>query len=112
MNILSPLQIGPPNPPNLHANTAKPPAIPKVEASGASNKTDLQHQGQSQAQAAQNTRQSKAKDFADRDTERPTGPPPSFEVNVLEVDRDLQEAIARIEAARGQIRNADGIKPD
>ncbi len=112
MNILSPLQIGPPTAPILRADIEKTPAVPKVETSGSASKSDLNQQGQSQAQMAQQARQNKANSFADRDNDRPTGPPPSFEVNVLEVDRDLQQAIARIEAARGQIRDADGIKAD
>ena len=45
---------------------------------------------------------------AERDL--PVGPPPSFEVSLLEMDRDLKHLIARIEAARAQVRDADALK--
>lgn len=37
-----------------------------------------------------------------RDRDPIAGPPPSFQANVLELDRDLRAAIARLEAARGK----------
>lgn len=42
----------------------------------------------------------------------PAGPPPSFQVSVLEVESDLKQVIARIEAARHQAREADALKAD
>lgn len=42
----------------------------------------------------------------------PAGPPPSFQVSLLEVESDLQQVIARIEAARNQARQADALKAD
>lgn len=40
----------------------------------------------------------------------PAGPPPSFEVSQLEIEADIQQVIARVEAARSQAREADALK--
>lgn len=40
----------------------------------------------------------------------PAGPPPSFEVSQLEIEADIQQVIARVEAARAQAREADALK--
>lgn len=42
----------------------------------------------------------------------PAGPPPTFEVSQLEMDADIQQVIARVEAARAQAREADALKLD
>lgn len=42
----------------------------------------------------------------------PVGPPPSFEANVLEVEHDLQAALARSEAERAQSRDLAAVAPD
>ena len=40
----------------------------------------------------------------------PAGPPPTFEVSQLEIESDIQQVIARVEAARAQAREADALK--
>ena len=40
----------------------------------------------------------------------PAGPPPTFELSQLELDSDIQQVIARVEAARSQARDADARK--
>lgn len=40
----------------------------------------------------------------------PAGPPPTFELNQLEVETDIQKVIARVEAARAQAREADALQ--
>ncbi len=39
------------------------------------------------------------------------GPQPSFEISILEIEQDLKKEIARMEAARGQERDAAAIAP-
>ncbi len=39
------------------------------------------------------------------------GPPPAFELNLLELDGQLKELIARIEATRAQARDAGALAP-
>lgn len=41
--------------------------------------------------------------------EKPAGPPPSFEVSILDVQSDLKQAIARMETARSQARDAQAV---
>ncbi|MDJ0825718.1 MAG: hypothetical protein QNJ16_09470 [Rhodobacter sp.] len=41
-------------------------------------------------------------DLSDLDENTLTGPPPSFSANVLEMDRTMREAMARIEAAHSR----------
>ena len=49
-----------------------------------------------------------------RDMERralPPGPPPAFEMSLLELEADLKALIARIEADRGHDRDAPAVRP-
>jgi len=60
-------------------------------------------------------RSAEARDIAAlrREMERrdlPAGPPPSFQMSLLEVESDIQHVIARVEAARTQAREAEGLK--
>ena len=41
---------------------------------------------------------------------RPAGPPPSFEVSLLEVESDLKQKLARMEVERAQARDADAVQ--
>ena len=66
---------------------------------------------------AQDARSAEARDIAAlrREMERrdlPTGPPPSFQMSLLEVEADILHVIARVEAARTQAREADALKAD
>ena len=63
----------------------------------------------------QDARAAEARDIVAlrREMERrdlPAGPPPSFQVSLLEVEADIQQVIARVEAARTQAREADALK--
>lgn len=44
--------------------------------------------------------------------EKPAGPPPTFEVSLLEVNQDFRRVMARIEAARAQARDADALRAE
>ena len=46
------------------------------------------------------------------DAERPAGPPPSFEVSVLEQELDFKRTMARLEAAHSQARDIEAVRPD
>ncbi len=54
------------------------------------------------------------KRIADRlvDPDRLAGPPPSFEVSVLEQELDFKRTIARLESAHNQARDAEAVRPD
>ncbi|HHC30013.1 MAG TPA: hypothetical protein ENK80_05575 [Rhodobacterales bacterium] len=41
----------------------------------------------------------------------PAGPPPAFEMNLLEAQSGVDPALARIEASRGQARDAAFVQP-
>lgn len=41
------------------------------------------------------------------DPDQPVGPPPSFQMNVLEMEQELQHRLASIEALRNQQNSAD-----
>jgi len=40
----------------------------------------------------------------------PVGPPPSFEVSMLEMQSDLRQVLARLEVARNQERDAEALR--
>ena len=66
-------------------------------------------------QPAQDARAEEARDITAlrREMERrdlPAGPPPSFQLSLLEVEADIQQVIARVEAARTQAREADAVE--
>ena len=66
-------------------------------------------------QPGQDARAAEARDITAlrREMERrelPAGPPPSFQVSLLEVETDIQQVIARVEAARTRAREADALK--
>ena len=44
--------------------------------------------------------------------DRPAGPPPTFEISLLEQDREMQRSIASMQAQRGLERDADAIAPE
>jgi len=63
----------------------------------------------------QEARAAEARDIAAlrREMERrdlSAGPSPAFQISLLEVDTDIQQVIARVEAARGQARDADALR--
>lgn len=43
--------------------------------------------------------------------DRPAGPPPTFEISLLEQDREVQRSIASMEIQRGFAKDADAVAP-
>jgi len=101
------MDVAGPAPLSTHANlaaqmpTRAPPEVRRVDEGAASTRTRTDantHRRQEDVAAS-------ARDLARirqamADPQQPTGPPPSFEVSLLEVESDLQQVIARIEAQR------------
>jgi len=44
------------------------------------------------------------------DPDRPAGPPPSFDVSILEQELGFKQTIARLESARSQARDAEAVR--
>lgn len=42
----------------------------------------------------------------------PAGPPPTFELSLLEVERDLKQVLARIEAQRATARDSEAVQAE
>lgn len=84
--------------------------VPKVEASQGSGSAGLDaHQHPDQDKSAASARDLvKLREEAGQGT-RPAGPTPSFQVSILEVQSDLKQAIARMETARSQSRDAAAV---
>lgn len=94
----------------------KSPEVLRIDKSGASN-----HSGSDPRQLSQNAENSaSARLIANqpelhknaemhKNPDKAAGPPPSFEVSLLEVEQDLKQVIARMEASRGQVRDADAV---
>lgn len=80
---------------------------PKPEASGAGNQSSAYSRQNDQADAGRDIlalRQAVAQG------RRSAGPPPSFEVSLLEVESDLQQKLARMESARAMDRDAEALQ--
>lgn len=45
------------------------------------------------------------------DENRPAGPPPSFDVSLLEMERDLRKMIARIGIERSMAQDREAVRP-
>ncbi len=48
--------------------------------------------------------------LAPDDPDPPTGPPPAFDISILEVERDLQRVLARLQAERDIAQDAPAIR--
>lgn len=91
--------------------TRTPPEVPVVDESRRPDqeRTDANTAGRDN-DAAQAARDLKA---ARKDPDVQTGPPPTFDVTLLEVEQDLQATLARLEAARNHDRDTEAVKlPD
>lgn len=106
------------------------PAVPEVQPSEASsNRTDqfLPRKAAAQQNSARTadveppsgaatgtaTPQPEQSDWRDKRAEDiRVGPTPAFDASLLEVERDLRTAIARVEAARTAERDAPAIRPE
>ena len=87
-----------------------PPEVPVVDES-----RDTRHtQGDSSSTNRDSNNAQATRDLvaARRDPEVQTGPPPTFEVTLLEVEQDLQATLARLEAARNHDRDAEAVRAD
>lgn len=89
--------------------TRTPPEVPVVDESRrtdqAQTDANTAHRDGNAADAARALRE------ALRDPDVQTGPPPTFEVTLLEVEHDLQATLARLEASRNHDRDAAAVKP-
>lgn len=83
------------------------PDVPKVAAS------DGVEGGRTQGRhTADTTRAAGVADMirnTDHNRDKPAGPPPSFDISVLEKDRELLDQIARFEATRGHEGSREDI---
>lgn len=91
------------------AHRSAPTAI-VTPGSGAQNASGERAASEHTARAAQ------ARDIAElrREMEQrglPAGPPPTFEMNLLEAEAGVSQAIARAEAAWSHARDADAVRP-
>ncbi len=88
--------------------TRTPPEVPVVDESRrtdqAQTDANTAHRDGTAAEAA------RALQDARRDPDVQTGPPPTFEVTLLEVEHDLQATLARLEATRNHDRDAEAVK--
>ncbi len=91
----------------------KAPDVQKVDPGQQSNGagTDARQRPEQDATASQ------ARDITEirRQMERrdlPAGPPPTFELSLLEVESDLKQVLARIEAQRAQSRDSEAVQTD
>lgn len=67
--------------------------------------------GHGQSDRAAEARQVIANRERLRDPSTPTGPSPTFQITLLEVEQDLQNILARIEANRAKDRDAQALQP-
>ena len=90
------------------AQLAEPPPsdVPTIDESRSSDQAQTDTRSPNQENAADATR-----DLinARRGEDVPTGPPPTFDVTILQVEADLQTAIARMEVKRTMERDASGV---
>ena len=88
--------------------TRTPPEVPVVDESRrtdqAQTDANTAHRDGNAAEAARDQREAR------RDPDVPTGPPPTFEVTLLEVEQDLQATLARLEATRNHDRDAEAVR--
>ncbi len=88
--------------------TRTPPEVPVVDESRrtdqAQTDANTAHRDGTAADAA------RAQRDARRDPDVQTGPPPTFEVTLLEVEHDLQATLARLEATRNHDRDAEAVR--
>lgn len=98
-----------------HAPVREPPAVAQVDPSPASDGTRMDSNtanGEGRSDLAQDARQRLAHQERLEDPKTPTGPPPTFQITLLEVEQDLHNILARLEMARSKERDADGVRPD
>ncbi|MAM61500.1 MAG: hypothetical protein CMH11_08430 [Maritimibacter sp.] len=89
----------------------RPVDVRKVQAQSATTDagTDAHERPEQEAKAAA-SRDILALRRAVAQGQRPAGPPPSFEVSLLEVEGDLKQKLARMEAERTAERDAAGVQ--
>ena len=88
--------------------TRTPPEVPVVDESRRTDQTQTDantaHRDGHAAEAARDLREAR------RDPDVQTGPPPTFDVTLLEVEQDLQATLARLEATRNHDRDAEAVR--
>ena len=87
--------------------------ISRVAPSDGANGASTQgHQNPDQGSGAAEARDISALREAIGRQSLPAGPPPAFEMNLLEAEGGLDQALARIEVTRSQLRDAPALRPD
>ncbi len=111
MDIQAQAPFGSPANPAARMPSQTAPSVPPVTESDASGKpgADTRQTGHQTDNAAA-ARDIRAQHQRRVDPDLPTGPPPAFEISLLEVERDLQQVIARLEAARTRSLDAEGVR--
>jgi hypothetical protein len=83
------------------------PVDPGEQSTGAGTNTRQRPQQDASAAAARDIAALR-QETSERDL--PTGPPPAFEVSLLEMESDLKHVLARVEAARAKARDAEALR--
>ncbi|SEW26148.1 hypothetical protein SAMN05444851_2543 [Aliiroseovarius sediminilitoris] len=98
---------------SLLANTParKPPDSSKIEAAPNAGKARADMHNSKNPSAASQARDKAAPTSSEVEIEPDTlaGPPPSFQVNILELDQKLQQKLARLETERARDQQDDRI---
>ncbi len=91
----------------------KPPDITRISETETSEKTGADARQKSQIAANSQTVNALTEQRQQQEKQdKPAGPPPSFEVSLLEVEQDLKQVLARMEISRGQERDAEAVRTE
>ncbi|MGH1369447.1 MAG: hypothetical protein ACRBCL_12615 [Maritimibacter sp.] len=110
MELIGPAPLGSQMAIAAQTPARKPVDVPQVEASQGSGNAGLDaHAQPDQEQNAATARELVKLRAEASNGDRPAGPTPAFQVSILEVQNDLKQAIARMETARSQTRDAQAV---
>jgi hypothetical protein len=111
MEISGPAPLGTKAAYALPVHDARPVAVHKVDHKSATSDAGAEaRQHPEQDRQASVSRDIIALRQAVAQGQRPAGPPPSFEVSLLEVESDLKQKLARMEAERTQERDSPAVQ--
>lgn len=115
MDIMAPSPISAQATLAAQAPVREPPSVSTVDPSPAAENARMDANtanGEGGGDTAADARQRLAHRERVEDPKTPTGPPPTFQVTLLEVEQDLQNILARLEVARSLDRDAEAVRPD
>ena len=111
MEISGPAPLGTKAAYALPVQDARPVAIHRIDPKPATSDAGAEaRQHPDQNAPASVSRDIPALSRAVAQGQRPAGPPPSFEVSLLEVESDLKQKLARMEAERTQERDSPAVQ--